>query len=87
MREVAQRVVDELDLDYAITMVSGGESGNYEIVMWDRPRNSYFSVRFSWSPDLAEDVVATMIRNQLHERIASHDLVGDRRPVRRWSAA
>ena len=87
MRNVAQAVIDELDLDYRITMVSGGESGNHEIVMWDRPRNSYFSVRFTWSPGLTIGDVAGTIRDQLRERIASHDLVGDRRPARRWSAA
>ena len=43
MRDIANSILAELDLDYQITLISGGESGDYEIVMWDRPRNSYFS--------------------------------------------
>ena len=45
-----RRVVRELGLDYLITMVSGGGSGNCEVVMWDRPRNSYFSIRVQTRP-------------------------------------
>ena len=82
MRDVAQAVLSELDLDYAITLVSGGESGNYEIVMWDRPRNSYFSVRFKWSAQMSNVEVADDIRAQLLQRIASHTRVKDRRPLR-----
>ncbi len=87
MRDVAAAVLTALDLDYQITFVSGGESGNYEIVMWDRPRNSYFSVRFRWSSETSRDEVASAIRAQLRQRIAAHGLSDDRRPVRCWSAA
>ena len=37
MREIAIMVLQQLDLDYGVTLVSGGASGNYEIVMWDKP--------------------------------------------------
>ena len=45
MRDVAQSALRALNLDYAITTISVGASRNYEIVMWDKPRNSYFSIR------------------------------------------
>ena len=44
MRDIARSALRELDLDYAITLVSSGASRTYEIVMWDKPRNSYFSI-------------------------------------------
>ena len=85
MRDIAQRVLKELGLDYLITMVSGGGSGSYEVVMWDRPRNSYFSVRVQQTPE--KSGLADEIREQLRQRISSHKLSDDRRPARRWSAA
>lgn len=87
MRNMAQAVVHELELDYAITMVSGGESGKYEIVMWDRPRNSYFSVRVDWRDGMTTEAVKSEVRRALQQRNVSHALVDDRRPARRWSAA
>ena len=87
MREVAQRVFRELGLDYRVTLVSGGESGNYEIVMCDRPHRSYFTLKIKWDRDLAADDLAGVIRSRLHERLASNASQGDRRPVRRGSAA
>ncbi len=87
MRDIAQRVVRELGLDYLITMVSGGGSGNCEVVMWDRPRNSYFSIRVRRTLGKNGDQLAEDIREQLRQRITSHKLADDRRPVRRWPAA
>ena len=87
MRDIAQRVLKELGLDYLITMVSGGGSGICEVVMWDRPRNSYFSVRVRQTPEKSGDRLAEEIREQLRQRISSHKLSDDRRPSRRWSAA
>ena len=87
MRDIADTILTELGLDYRITLVSGGENGNYEIVMWDRPRNSYFSVRVARRSETPRDVVADSIRAQLRQRIAAHNLSDDRRPVRRWSVA
>jgi hypothetical protein len=40
MREVARSALRTLNLDYAITKISGGPNKDYEIVMWDQPRNS-----------------------------------------------
>ena len=40
MREIARAALRELDLDYVITLVSGGASRNYEIVLWNKPRDS-----------------------------------------------
>ena len=86
MRKLAESVVQELNLDYTVTMVSGGERGNCEIVMWDRPRNSYFSVRLTpGSRDLAAS--AALIRQELQQRNVAHQLADDRRPVRRSTAA
>ncbi len=87
MRDIANSILAELDLDYQITLISGGESGDYEIVMWDRPRNSYFSLRLEGTTERPPDMVAESIRAQLRERIAAHTLSDDRRPVRRWSVA
>ena len=87
MRDIAQRVVKQLGLDYLITMVSGGGSGNCEVVMWDRPRNSYFSIRLTGTLEKDEERLAEEIREQLAQRNASHTLANDRRPTRRWPAA
>jgi len=87
MRDIADTILTELGLDYRITLVSGGESGNYEIVMWARARNSYFSVRVARTSEASRDVIADSIRAQLRQRIAAHSLSDDRRPIRRWSVA
>ena len=71
MREIAAAAVQELDLDYTVTFVSGGASRNYEIVMWDRPHNTYFSIRLNWEPDASRDVVAGRIKTQLRRRARS----------------
>ena len=83
MREVAHHVLRELGLDYTVTLVSGGESGNYEIIMCDKPRGSWFTLKLKWTGDVAADDLAGIIRTRLHERLASKDRHGDRRPGRR----
>ncbi len=70
MREIAAAAIRDLDLDYAITLVSGGASRNYEIVMWDKPHNTYFSIRLNWEASASRDVVASRIKTQLRERLA-----------------
>ena len=87
MREVVRRVVRELGLDYTVTLVPGGEHGNYEIVMSDRPRGSYFTLKLTWGQDGPVDNLADVIRTRLHERLSSNDREPDRRPVRGGSAA
>ena len=87
MRDVAHHVLRELGLDYAVTLVSGGESGNYEIVMYDRSHGSYFTVKLKWDRDVPTDDLAGVIRAHLRKRLASNDRTSDRRPSRRGSAA
>ena len=87
VKELAQRVLNELELDYAVTLVSGGESGNYEIAMWDRPHDTYFSLKLKWPRGTPADALAGDIRNQLEQRLASSNRPTDRRPNRRWPAA
>ncbi len=35
MKELTQCVLSDLNLDYTVTLVSSGENGSCEIVMWD----------------------------------------------------
>ena len=87
MKELAQRILEELNLDYAVTLVSSGEHGTYEIVMWDRPRDSYFSLRLTAPADEPAVTLSARIRAQLERRLASQDYRTDRRPNRRWPAS
>ena len=70
MREVAHSALRELNLDYAITLISGGASQNYEIVMRDKPRNSYFSIRVHWETGLSREHMTERVVQQLTERLA-----------------
>ena len=76
MREIAEAVIQALHLDYMVTFVSGGASRNYEIVMWDRPHNTYFSIRLTWEPDTPRDTLAGRIEAQLRERLACYESGG-----------
>ena len=69
MREIATSVVRELGLDYAVTLVSGGASRNYEIVMWDKPHNTYFSIRLDWDPRTPREAIAGRIKQELRARL------------------
>ena len=85
MREVVQSALRQLDLDYAITSISGGTSQDYEIVMWDKPGNSYFSIRVPWKTSLSREYTADCIVQQLTDRLAEWRTVrvrgqGKRRP-------
>ena len=86
MTEVAGRVARELRLDYTVTLVSGGENGNYEIVMCDRLRGSYFTLKLTWEQDDPVENLADIIRTRLRERLSSNDRTLDRRPAGRGSA-
>ena len=83
---MALTALRELGLDYSITLISGGASRNYEIVMWDKPRNSYFSVRLNWRPEAPPSVVTSDIKTQLRKRLAALEsgrtFPHDRRPLR-----
>ena len=50
MRKVASEAIQELQLDYTVTLVSGGASKNVEIVIWDKTRDSYFSLKLACEP-------------------------------------
>ena len=85
MRDIARSALRELDLDYVITLVSSGASRNYEIVMWDQPRNSYFSIRVHWEPGLSREQMTERVVQQLAGRLAAWrsgrcQHFGERRP-------
>ena len=71
MREVARSALRTLNLDYAITKISGGPNKNYEIVMWDQPRNSYFSIRVCWEAGLSREQLTQRVVQQFAERPAA----------------
>ncbi len=71
MRDIARSALRELDLDYAITLVSSGASRTYEIAMWDKPRNSYFSIRVHWEPGLSREQMTERVVQQLAGRLAA----------------
>ena len=79
MREIVHSALRALNLDYAITLLSGGASKNYEIVMWDKPRNSYFSIRVPWKSRLSHEHTADCIVRQLTDRLAEWRTVRVRR--------
>ena len=83
MKELTQCVLSDLNLDYVVTLVSSGESGSCEIVMWDRPHDSYFSLKLRLPPDAPVETLETDIREQLEQRLASGNHRTDRRPIRR----
>ncbi len=87
MRDIARSALRELKLDYAITLVSSGASQNHEIVMWDKPRNSYFSIRVHWEPGLSREQMTECVVQQLAGRLAAWRAgrcqhFGERRPRR-----
>ena len=91
MRQVALDVVEKLRLNYTITLISGGEAGRYEIVMWDRPRDSYFSIRLRWTEETSDEHVAQAIEGQLRQRLSALDSsadsdFGERRPTHTYRA-
>ena len=91
MRQIALEVVEKLRLNYTITLISGGESGKFEIVMWDQPRDSYFSLRLRLTPDTSDEHVAQEIEDQLRQRLTELNSrtdsdFGERHPVRSYRA-
>ena len=71
MREIVHSALRALNLDYAITLISGGASRNYEVVMWDQPRNSFFSIRVCWETGLSRKEMTRRVVQQLTERSAA----------------
>ena len=74
-----QSALRQLDLDYVITSISGGAGHDYEIVTWDKPRNSYFSIRVPWEIGLSREHTMICLLQQLTERLAEWRTV----PLRR----
>ena len=86
MRKIASAAIQELHLDYAVTMVSSGASKNVEIVIWDKARDSYFSLKLACEPGTPAETIATRIKDQLRRRLAAlhsgSDTFRERRPLR-----
>ena len=70
MRELAVDVVHKLKLDYTITCISSGET-RWEIVMWDRPRDRYFTVRGKKGVGPLGEDAAEEIERQLTQRLGT----------------
>ena len=71
IRNVAHWALHELDLDYAIISIFVGPSHQYEIVLWDRPRNSFFSIRGRWDTGLSHEHMIIRMVQQLRERVSA----------------
>lgn len=87
MRDMARSALRDLNLDYAITLVSIGESCDCEIVMWDKPRDSYFTIRVKSDAGLSRERLTERITQQLTSRLAAlrsgdPSRFGERRPHR-----
>lgn len=77
MRQLALDVVEKLRLNYTITLVSGGENAKYELVLLDRPRNSYFSIHLCGDAATSAEHCAQEIEDQLKQRLAALDSGAD----------
>ena len=71
MRQMAQSALRALNLDYAITLISVGGSRNCEIVMWDKPRDSYFTIRVKWNVGLSRERMTERVTQQLTSRLTA----------------
>lgn len=86
MRALARSALRNLDLDYVVTLVSGGRGRSYEIVMWDKPRDSYFTIRVTWDAGLSRANMTRRVTQQLTARLAAlrsgdGSRFGERRPL------
>ena len=79
MKDITQSLLRKLGLDYVITSVLGDADQDGEIVMWDKPRNSYFSIRVPWKSRLSHEHTADCIVRQLTDRLAEWRTVRVRR--------
>ncbi len=71
LRYMARSALRDLDLDYVVTLISGGRSRNYEIVMWDKPRDSYFTIHVKWDARLSRERMTQRVTQQLTSRLAA----------------
>ena len=71
IRNVAHWALHELDLDYAISSIVVGPSHHFEIVLWDRARNSHFSIRGRWDTGLSREHMTNRMVQQLRDRVSA----------------
>ena len=71
MMQVALNVLKNLKLNYTITMISCDENAKYELVMLDRPRNSYFSIHLCGDAATSAEHCAQEIEGQLRQRLTA----------------
>ena len=69
--------------DYAISSIFVGPHQRYEIVLWDRPRNSYFSIRERWDIGVSREQMINRIVQQLRDRVAAWRVADVRYRVRK----
>lgn len=77
MKQVALDVLTSLGLNYVVTLISLGESDRCEIVMWDRSRDSYFSIRVRSPATMSENYVAKEIEGLFRQRLTALDASAD----------
>ena len=77
MRQIALDVLKHLELNYTITLISCGENAKYELVILDRPRNSYFSIRLRGGAARSAEHLAQEIEGQLRQRLTALDSGAD----------
>ena len=88
MKTTVCEVLRDLDLDYQVTMISGGQGGKCEIVLSDPSRGSYFSIKCRWVDGDPPEPVAQEVKRQLVARLDQHlpERFSERRPVRPTSS-
>ncbi len=69
MKQIVQAALSELELDYKVTMIAGGEKRNYDVVFFDEQTGEYFSIHVSWAKDLTGDSVKEDVKGRLQERL------------------
>ncbi len=85
MRDMARSALRALNLDYAITLISGGKSRDCEIVMWDKSRDSYFTIRVKRDAGFSREHMTEQVTQQLTSRLVAlrsgdGSRFGERRP-------
>ena len=68
MTRIVHAALRVLNLDYTIMLISVGAGKHYEIVMWDKPRNSYFLMRVRWDTGFSLEGMTRRVVQQLAER-------------------
>ncbi len=69
MRQIVQAALRDLELDYKVTMIAGGEKRNYDVVFFDEQAGEYFSIHVSWPKNVTGDSVKEDVKDRLQERL------------------